>query len=235
MRLLLVEDQSMAAGYISKGLKENDFVVDVASNGVDGLHYLLTNDYDLAILDVMLPGMSGWKILELARQAGKTTPVMFLTARDDVEDRVRGLELGAEDYLIKPFSFSELLARVRVIMRRQSAMTTTGEEPALQISDLQLDFIRHRVSRAGKRIELTQKEFLLLSLLMRRSGEVLSRTVLAEQVWDMNFDPETNVVDVAIRRLRSKIDDGYEVKLLHTIRGAGYVLEERNDTATATA
>lgn len=233
MRLLLVEDQSMAAGYISKGLKENDFVVDVASNGVDGLHYLLTNDYDLAILDVMLPGMNGWKILELARQAGKTTPVMFLTARDDVEDRVRGLELGAEDYLIKPFSFSELLARVRVIMRRQSALTTTAEEPALQISDLQLDFIRHRVSRAGKRIELTQKEFLLLSLLMRRSGEVLSRTVLAEQVWDMNFDPETNVVDVAIRRLRSKIDDGYAVKLLHTIRGAGYVLEERNDAATA--
>ncbi len=233
MRLLLVEDQSMAAGYISKGLKENDFVVDVASNGVDGLHYLLTNDYDLAILDVMLPGMNGWKILELAHQAGKTTPVMFLTARDDVEDRVRGLELGAEDYLIKPFSFSELLARVRVIMRRQSTLTVAAEEPVLQISDLQLDFIRHRVSRAGKRIELTQKEFLLLSLLMRRSGEVLSRTVLAEQVWDMNFDPETNVVDVAIRRLRSKIDDGYDVKLLHTIRGAGYVLEERNDADTA--
>lgn len=233
MRLLLVEDQSMAAGYLSKGLKENDFVVDVASNGVDGLHYLLTSDYDLAILDVMLPGMNGWKILELARQAGKTTPVMFLTARDDVEDRVRGLELGAEDYLIKPFSFSELLARVRVIMRRQSTLSAAAEEPALQISNLQLDFIRHRVSRAGKRIELTQKEFLLLSLLMRRSGEVLSRTVLAEQVWDMNFDPETNVVDVAIRRLRSKIDDGYDVKLLHTIRGAGYVLEERNDTDTA--
>ncbi len=233
MRLLLVEDQTMAADYIAKGLKENDFVVDVANDGVDGLHYLLTNEYDLAILDVMLPGMNGWKILELARQAGKLTPVMFLTARDDVDDRVRGLELGAEDYLIKPFSFSELLARVRVITRRRAVHTPMVEESVLQVSDLQLDFLKHRVSRGGKRIELTQKEFLLLSLLMRRSGEVLSRTVLAEQVWDMNFDPETNVIDVAIRRLRSKIDDGYAVKLLHTLRGAGYVLEERHDADTA--
>ena len=233
MRLLLVEDQSMAADYIAKGLRENDFVVDVASNGVDGLHYLLTNDYDLAVLDVMLPGMNGWKILELARQAGRATPVMFLTARDDVEDRVRGLELGAEDYLVKPFSFSELLARVRVIMRRQTAHSAPLEESVLQISSLQLDFHKHRVTREGKRIELTQKEFLLLNLLMRRSGEVLSRTVLAEQVWDMNFDPETNVIDVAVRRLRSKIDDGFAVKLLHTIRGAGYVLEERQDADPA--
>lgn len=233
MRLLLVEDQSMAADYIAKGLKENDFVVDVANDGIDGLHFLLTNDYDLAILDVMLPGMNGWKILELVRQAGKSTPVMFLTARDEVEDRVRGLELGAEDYLIKPFSFSELLARVRVIMRRQTAHAPAVEESVLHISTLQLDFLKHRVSRCGKRIELTQKEFLLLSLLMRRSGEVLSRTVLAEQVWDMNFDPETNVIDVAIRRLRSKIDDGFDVKLLHTIRGAGYVLEERHDADPA--
>lgn len=233
MRLLLVEDQTMAADYIVRGLRENDFVVDVAHDGVDGLHFLLTNDYDLAILDVMLPGMNGWKILELARQAGKLTPVMFLTARDDVEDRVCGLELGAEDYLIKPFSFSELLARVRVIMRRGAPHAASSEEAVLQISDLQLDFLKHRASRNGKRIELTQKEFLLLSLLMRRRGEVLSRTVLAEQVWDMNFDPETNVIDVAVRRLRSKIDDGYEVKLLHTIRGAGYVLEERNDADSA--
>ena len=233
MRLLLVEDQTMAADYIARWLRENDFVVDVAHDGVDGLHFLLTNDYDLAILDVMLPGMNGWKILELARQAGKLTPVMFLTARDDVEDRVCGLELGAEDYLIKPFSFSELLARVRVIMRRGAPHAASSEEAVLQISDLQLDFLKHRASRNGKRIELTQKEFLLLSLLMRRRGEVLSRTVLAEQVWDMNFDPETNVIDVAVRRLRSKIDDGYEVKLLHTIRGAGYVLEERNDADSA--
>ena len=181
----------------------------------------------------MLPGMNGWKILELVRQAGRLTPVMFLTARDDVDDRVRGLELGAEDYLIKPFSFSELLARVRVIMRRRAAHTPVVDESVMQISDLQLDFLKHRVMRGGKRIELTQKEFMLLSLLMRRSGEVLSRTVLAELVWDMNFDPETNVIDVAIRRLRSKIDDGYEVKLLHTLRGAGYVLEERNDADPA--
>lgn len=233
MRLLLVEDQSMAADYIAKGLRENDFVVDVANNGVDGLHFLLTNDYDLAVLDVMLPGMNGWKILELARQAGRATPVMFLTARDEVEDRIRGLELGAEDYLIKPFSFSELLARVRVIMRRQTVHSAPLEESVLQISNLQLDFHKHRVTREGKRIELTQKEFLLLNLLMRRSGEVLSRTVLAEQVWDMNFDPETNVIDVAIRRLRSKIDDDFDVKLLHTIRGAGYVLEERQDADPA--
>src|SRR5476651_852167 len=223
MRLLLVEDQKMASEYIAKGLTENDFVVDVAYNGIDGLHFLLTNDYDLAILDVMLPGIDGWKIIEMARQAGKLTPIMFLTARDDVEDRVHGLELGAEDYLIKPFSFSELLARTRVILRRQTAQLPAAEETLLQVSDLTLDLLKHKVCRAGERIELTQKEFLLLSLLMRRSGEVLSRTVLAEQVWDMNFDPETNVIDVAIRRLRSKIDDNYPHKLLHTLRGAGYV------------
>lgn len=228
MRLLLVEDQKMASEYIAKGLTENNFVVDVAQNGVDGLHFLLTNEYDLAILDVMLPGIDGWKVIEMARQAGKQTPIMFLTARDDVEDRVRGLELGAEDYLIKPFSFSELLARARVILRRQTAqLSPAAEENQLQVADLTLDFLKHRVTRGGVRIELTQKEFLLLSLLMRRSGEVLSRTVLAEQVWDMNFDPETNVIDVAIRRLRNKIDDNFEDKLLHTLRGAGYVLELR--------
>jgi len=229
MRLLLVEDQKMASEYIAKGLTENNFVVEVAQNGVDGLHYLLTNDYDLAILDVMLPGIDGWKVIEMARQAGKQTPIMFLTARDDVEDRVRGLELGAEDYLIKPFSFSELLARARVILRRQTAQySPAAEEIQLQVADLTLDLLKHRVTRAGVRIELTQKEFLLLSLLMRRSGEVLSRTVLAEQVWDMNFDPETNVIDVAIRRLRNKIDDEFDDKLLHTLRGAGYVLELRS-------
>ncbi len=227
MRLLLIEDQKMAAEYIAKGLVENDFVVDVAKNGVDGLHYLLTNDYDLVILDVMLPGINGWKVIEMARQAGKQTPIMFLTAMDEVEDRVRGLELGAEDYLIKPFSFSELLARARVILRRQSSFATSAEENILQVSDLSLDLLKHRVIRAGVQIVLTQKEFLLLSLLMRRTGEVVSRTVLAEQVWDMNFDPETNVIDVAIRRLRSKIDDAFDTKLLHTLRGSGYVLEQR--------
>ncbi|WP_345830034.1 heavy metal response regulator transcription factor [Erwinia sp. HDF1-3R] len=225
MRVLLVEDQRMASEYIAKGLMENNFVVDVALNGVDGLHFLLSNDYDLAILDVMLPGIDGWKVFEILRQTGKQTPIMFLTARDDVEDRVRGLELGAEDYLIKPFSFSELLARVRVILRRQNAHRPAVEESLLQVSDLTLDLLKHKVTRGNTRIELTQKEFLLLSLLMRRTGEVVSRTVLAEQVWEMNFDPETNVIDVAIRRLRSKIDEGFEHKLLHTLRGAGYVLE----------
>lgn len=227
MRLLLIEDQKMASEYIAKGLVENDFVVDVAHNGVDGLHSLLTTDYDLVILDVMLPGINGWKVIEMARQAGKQTPIMFLTAMDDVEDRVRGLELGAEDYLIKPFSFSELLARARVILRRQTALAPSAEENILQVSDLSLDLLKHKVSRAGVQIVLTQKEFLLLSLLMRRTGEVVSRTVLAEQVWDMNFDPETNVIDVAIRRLRSKIDDAFDNKLLHTLRGSGYVLEQR--------
>lgn len=233
MRLLLVEDQTMAASYIAKGLKESGFVVDVAHTGVDGLHCLLSYEYDLAILDVMLPGMNGWKVLDLARQAEKVTPVMFLTARDEIEDRVRGLELGAEDYLIKPFSFSELLARVRVILRRGIAHPAGGDEGVLQISDLQLDTRRYRAWRNGRRIELTQKEFQLLSLLMRRRGEVLSRTVLAEQVWDMNFDPDTNVIDVAVRRLRNKIDDGFPLKLLHTIRGAGYVLDESDEIASA--
>jgi len=225
MRLLLVEDQVMAAEYLAKGLAENDFVVDVAHDGVEGLHYLLANEYDLAILDVMLPAMNGWTMLEQARQAGKMTPVMFLTACDDIDDRVHGLALGAEEYLVKPFAFSELLTRVSGIIRRKTPAVGNSDAVFLQVSDLQLDLFRRSVSRNGRRIELTQKEFLLLSLLMRRQGEVLSRTVLAEQVWDMNFDPETNVIDVAIRRLRSKIDDGHELKLLHSIRGAGYVLD----------
>lgn len=226
MKILLVEDQSMASEYIAKGLREQGMVVDVAANGPDGLHYLLTNEYDLAILDVMLPGLTGWDILEVARKAGKKTTVMYLTARDTVEDRVHGLELGADDYLVKPFSFSELLARIRVIQRRQIE-PSQPETTVLRIADLELDLLKHQVCRQGDRIELTPKEFTLLSLLMRRSGEVLSRVILAELVWDMNFDSGTNVVDVAIRRLRTKIDDPYPVKLLHTVRGAGYVMELR--------
>lgn len=226
MKILLVEDQAIASEYIAKGLKEQGMIVDVAINGPDGLHYLLTNEYDLAILDVMLPGLSGWDILEVTRKAGKQTTVMFLTARDSVEDRVQGLELGADDYLIKPFSFSELLTRIRVIQRRQIE-PLKPEATVLRIANLELDLFKHQVYRQGDRIELTPKEFSLLSLLMRRSGEVLSRIILAELVWDMNFDSGTNVVDVAIRRLRTKIDDPYPIKLLHTIRGAGYVLELR--------
>lgn len=226
MKILLVEDQEMAAEYVAKGLREQGMVVDVAANGPDGLHYLLTNDYDLAILDVMLPGLSGWDILETCRKAGRQTTVMFLTARDDVEDRVRGLELGADDYLVKPFSFSELLARIRVIQRRQID-PQQPENTVLRVADLELDLLKHQVHRANQRLDLTPKEFMLLSLLMRRSGEVLSRVVIAEKVWDMHFDSGTNVVDVAIRRLRTKVDDPYPIKLLHTIRGAGYVLELR--------
>lgn len=226
MKLLLVEDQATAAAYIAKGLREEGFSVEMASNGPDGLHLLLTVDYDLAILDVMLPGLDGWTILETLRRAGKLTPVLFLTARDTVGDRVRGLELGADDYLVKPFAFSELLARIRVVFRRYAPVTAV--ETILKVADLELDLLKHQATRAGARIELTPKEFGLLQLLMRRSGEVLSRTVLAEQVWGMHFDYDTNVIDVAVRRLRAKIENGYDLKLIHTLRGAGYVLEARD-------
>lgn len=226
MKLLLVEDQATAAAYIAKGLREEGFSVEMASNGPDGLHLLLTGDYALAILDVMLPGLDGWTILETLRRAGKLTPVLFLTARDTVGDRVRGLELGADDYLVKPFAFSELLARIRVVFRRNAPVTVT--ETVLKVADLELDLLKHQAIRAGGRIELTPKEFGLLQLLMRRSGEVISRTVLAEQVWGMHFDYDTNVIDVAVRRLRTKIDNDYDLKLIHTLRGAGYVLEARD-------
>ena len=227
-KLLLVEDQATAAAYLSQGLKEEGMVVDVAHTGPDGLHLLLTADYDLAILDVMLPGLDGWAILETARRARRQTPVLFLTARDAVDDRVRGLELGAEDYLVKPFAFSELLARVRVTLRRNDRAALLAEPTVFDLADLQLDLLKHRATRAGDRLDLTPKEFALLSLLVRRAGEVQSRTVIAEQVWEMHFDSETNVVEVAVRRLRTKLDDPYPVKLLHTVRGVGYVLEVRN-------
>ncbi|SFA73710.1 two-component system, OmpR family, copper resistance phosphate regulon response regulator CusR [Collimonas sp. OK607] len=228
IKILLVEDQQTAANYISKGLREEGMAVDIANNGPDGLHFLLTNDYDVAILDIMLPGLDGWSILETARRAGKQTPILFLTARDEINDRVRGLELGADDYLVKPFAYSELLARIRVILRRYSAPRPSSEATMLQIGDLTLDLLKHRATRNNDRLELTPKEFALLSLLMRRSGEVTSRTVLAEQIWDMNFDSDTNVVEVAVRRLRTKVDDPYPSKLLHTVRGVGYVLELRD-------
>ena len=227
-RILLVEDQLTAAHYVAKGLGEAGLVVDVATNGPDGLHQLLTVDYDLAILDIMLPGLDGWSILETARKADRKTPVLFLTARDDIDDRVRGLEAGAEDYLVKPFAYAELLARVRVILRRHApAAAPSGNE--LVVGDLTLDLLKRRVNRNGDRIELTAKEFALLRHLMSFPGEVQSRTVLAARVWEMNFDSDSNVVEVAIKRLRSKIDDPYDKKLLHTVRGAGYVLDESRD------
>jgi len=226
-KILLVEDQATAANYLSQGLKEEGMVVDVANNGPDGLHLLLTADYDVAILDVMLPGLDGWTILETARRAQRETPVLFLTARDAIDDRVRGLELGAEDYLVKPFAFSELLARVRVILRRNARASAQAEPTVFELADLRLDLLKHRATRGGERIDLTPKEFALLSLLIRRAGEVQSRTVIAGQVWDIHFESETNVVEVAVRRLRTKLDDPYPVKLLHTVRGVGYVLEVR--------
>ena len=224
MKLLIVEDQAKTGQYLRQGLSEAGFTTELAADGITGQHLALTGDYSLLILDVMLPGRDGWQILQAVRSAGLDMPVLFLTARDAVEDRVHGLELGADDYLVKPFAFSELLARVRSLLRRGSSTT---QETHLQLADLRLDLIRRRVERNGQRIDLTAKEFALLELLMRRQGEVLPKSLIASQVWDMNFDSDTNVIEVAIRRLRLKIDDSHEYKLIHTVRGMGYVLEER--------
>jgi two-component system copper resistance phosphate regulon response regulator CusR len=224
MKVLIVEDEKKTAAYLRKGLTENGFTVDVADQGGIGLHFALAGDYDALILDVMLPGRDGWSILTELRRQGKQTPVLFLTARDAVPDRVKGLELGADDYLIKPFAFSELMARLRSILRRRSV----NHPQILQVADLEIDLLRHKATRSGKRLDLTPKEFAFLTLLVRRTGEVLSRTLIAEQVWDMNFDSDTNVVDVHVRRLRAKVDDPFSQKLIHTVRGVGYVLEERS-------
>lgn len=222
MKILVVEDEPKTGTYLKRGLVEAGFVVDLVMDGADGLHLALTDAYDLAILDVMLPGLDGWGVLQGIRKAGKEMPVLFLTARDQVEDRVKGLELGADDYLVKPFAFSELLARVRTLLRRGGK---AKESESLRVADLELDLMRRRVVRSGKRIDLTAKEFALLELLLRRQGEVLPRSLIASQVWDMNFDSDTNVIDVAIKRLRVKMDEGFERKLIHTVRGMGYVLE----------
>jgi two-component system copper resistance phosphate regulon response regulator CusR len=221
MKILLVEDEAKTATYLSTGLSENGYVVDIARNGDDGLHAALTGTYDLILLDVMLPRLDGWSVLSKLRASGWATPVVLLTARDSVQDRVKGLELGADDYLIKPFAFSELLARMRSVLRRGPSRQTN----VFRVGDLDVDIVRHHAHRAGRRLDLTAKEFLLLSLFVRRAGEVLSRAAIAEQVWDMNFDPGTNVVDVHVRRLRAKVDDPFERKLIQTVRGRGYVLE----------
>jgi len=223
MKILVVEDEAKTGDYLKQGLVEAGFVVDLLRDGTDGLHFGLSGDYDLLILDVMLPGLDGWHVLQGIRQAGKDVPVLFLTARDHVDDRVKGLELGADDYLVKPFAFSELLARVRTLLRRGSK---SKDAEALHAADLELDLRRRRVTRNGQRIDLTAKEFALLELLLRRQGEVLPRSLIASQVWDLNFDSDTNVIEVAIRRLRAKMDDGFEPKLIRTVRGMGYVLEE---------
>jgi two-component system copper resistance phosphate regulon response regulator CusR len=224
MKILIVEDEVKTGEYLKKGLQEAGFTVDLSRDGIDGLHLATTGHYDLIILDVMLPGLSGWEVLARMRHGGRELPVLFLTAKDDVEDRVKGLELGADDYLVKPFAFSELLARVRTILRRGQ----TREPATLQVGDLELDVLRRRAIRAGQKIDLTPKEFSLLELLLRRQGEVLPRSLIASQVWDMNFDSDTNVVEVAVRRLRAKVDDPFGRKLIHTVRGMGYVLELRD-------
>ena len=225
MKILIVEDEAKTGDYLKLGLVEAGFVVDLVRDGTDGLHHGLTESYDLAILDVMLPGIDGWAVLQGLRKAGIQTPVLYLSARDHVEDRVKGLELGADDYLVKPFAFSELLARVRTLMRRGSKASTPE---VLRVADLELDLLRRRVTRAGRRIDLTAKEFALLELLLRRQGEVLSRSLIASQVWDMNFHSDTNVIEVAMRRLRLKLDEDFEPKLIRTVRGMGYVLENPN-------
>ena len=226
MRLLVIEDESKLAAYLHKGLSENGYVVDVARNGIDGRHMALEGSYDLFLLDVMLPGIDGFALLKSIRSRGNA-PVLMLTARDKVDDRVRGLHEGADDYLVKPFAFSELLARIGALLRR-GLSSTNGLTTQLQLADLEIDLASRKAYRARQRLELTAKEFALLTLLLRRRGQILSRTTIAEQVWDMNFDSDTNVVEVAVRRLRSKIDDPFPIRLLHTVRGMGYVLEDRS-------
>ena len=223
MRILIVEDEAKAADYLRQGLTESGYVADVARTGTDGKHLAETGEYDLVLLDVNLPGLSGWDVLQAIRARG-ATPVLMLTARGLLDEKVKGLDLGADDYLVKPFQFPELLARVRTLLRR--GVRPPAQE-ALRVADLTLDPGRHRAFRGSTRINLTAKEFTLLQLLMRRAGEVLTRTQIASSVWDINFDSDTNVVEVAVRRLRIKVDDGFEPKLIHTIRGVGYVLELR--------
>ena len=222
MRILIVEDEPKTAAYVRRGLTEQSYAVDVAHDGVEGLHLATSGDYDLVLLDVMLPGADGWSVLRALRRE-RQKPVLFLSARDAVSDRVKGLELGADDYLVKPFAFSELLARIRTLLRRGSAQVPQR----VVVADLEVDLLRRRVTRGGERIDLTAREYALLDYFVHHLGEVVSRTLIAEHVWDMNFDSDTNVVEVAVRRLRAKIDDAHAVKLIHTLRGVGYVFEAR--------
>lgn len=223
MKLLVIEDEPRAAQYLRQGLTEQGFTVDIALNGADGLHSAMAGDHDLIVLDIMLPGFDGFAVLSALRTT-KQIPVLMLTARGNTDDKLKGFDLGADDYLVKPFQFPELVARIRALLKRGTHAST---ETLLQAADLQVDPIKHRAVRSGNAIDLSAKEFALLALLMRRSGQVLSRTEIASLVWDINFDSDTNVVDVAIRRLRAKVDDPFDIKLIHTVRGVGYVFEQR--------
>lgn len=223
MRILIIEDNITTTDYLCQGLKENYFIPDVAHDGQEGLFLATHNNYDVIILDVMIPQIDGWTLIQKIRQMNPNILVLFLTAKDTVDDRVKGLELGADDYLIKPFAFSELLARIRSLLRRKQPQTSD----VLQVVDLKIDTQKHKAMRGDIYISLTAKEFMLLHLFMSRSGEVLSRTFIAEQVWDIHFDADTNAIDVAIKRLRDKVDKDFDKKLIHSVRGVGYVLEER--------
>lgn len=223
MKALVIEDDRKTREFIRRGLRENGFTVDQAENGEDGLHLASTGEYNVIVLDVMMPKMDGWAVISSLRDSGNAVPVIFLTAKDMVEDRIHGLEAGADDYLVKPFSFSELLARIRTVLRRNPLLAAE----TIQAGDLSLSLSRHRATRGGKVLKLTPKEFALLALLAQRVGEVVSRSVIADRIWDVNFDTDTNVIDVAVRRLRAKVDEGFTRKLIHTVRGVGYVLEVR--------
>ncbi|PRC94074.1 heavy metal response regulator transcription factor [Solimicrobium silvestre] len=224
MRILVIEDEIKTGDYLHNGLTESGYVVDIATNGSDGLHMAQEFHYDLIILDVMMPIMDGWEVMRRLQVDNKQpeTPVLFLTARGTLEDRLKGLNLGADDYLVKPFSFAELLARVKIVLRRGAQVP---QSEVLNIADLQIDIPARKVTRANSRIALTNKEFSLLQFFMQNQGQVLSRSLIASRVWDMNFDSDTNVVDVAVRRLRKKIDDPFEVQLIHTVHGVGYRCE----------
>lgn len=223
MRILIVEDNVTTCDYLRQGLKENYFNPDIANNGEEGLFLATSNTYDVIILDVMIPAIDGWTLIKKIRETNLHTPVLFLTAKDSVDDRVKGLELGADDYLVKPFAFAELVARIRSLLRRKQPLAND----VLQIADLKIDTQKHKAMRGENYIPLTAKEFMLLHLFVSRPGETLSRTFIAEQVWDINFDTDTNAVDVAIKRLRDKIDKDFDNKLIHSVRGVGYVLEQR--------
>ncbi|HEC52290.1 MULTISPECIES: heavy metal response regulator transcription factor [Pseudomonas] len=222
MKILIAEDEPKIGIYLQQGLVEAGFNVARVMTGIDALQLAVTESFDLLILDVMMPGLDGWEVLRRIRATGRDTPVLFLTARDGIDDRVKGLELGADDYLIKPFAFAELLARVRTLLRRGNS---SPAPTTMRLADLEVDLLKRRATRNGARIDLTAKEFALLELLLRRQGEILSKAVIASQVWDMNFDSDTNVIEVAIRRLRAKIDDDFSPKLIRTARGMGYVLD----------